>query len=127
MVYAAEESDSINEQVASWAREKGAWVNVLDTPEDCDFITPAVVDRDPVVVAIGTEGTAPVLARQLKADIESLLPQHLGRLASAARGFREPGERATVSRSPQDETSGKPFSADLRQEMQNLKGRLSRS
>ena len=42
-----------------------------------------------MVVAIGTEGTAPVLARQLKADIESLLPQHLGRLASAARGFRD--------------------------------------
>ena len=97
LVYAAEESDSINEQVASWAREKGAWVNVLDTPEDCDFITPAVVDRDPVVVAIGTEGTAPVLARQLKADIESLLPQHLGRLASAARGFRD---RVSESLSP---------------------------
>jgi uroporphyrin-III C-methyltransferase/precorrin-2 dehydrogenase/sirohydrochlorin ferrochelatase len=62
---------------------------VLDEPEECDFITPAVVDRDPVVVAIGTEGTAPVLARQIKADVEAMLPQHLGRLARAAQSFRQ--------------------------------------
>ena len=89
LVYAAEEEPLVNQQVATWAREAGAWVNVLDTPDSCDFITPAVVDRDPVVVAIGTEGAAPVLARQLKADIEALLPQHLGRLARAARTFRD--------------------------------------
>ena len=61
---------------------------MLDEPDECDFITPAVVDRDPVVVAIGTEGTAPVLARQIKADVEAMLPQHLGRLARVARSFR---------------------------------------
>jgi len=99
MVYAASEDPDINARIAGWARAKGAWVNVLDTPDDCDFITPAVVDRDPVVVAIGTEGAAPVLARQLKADIESMLPQHLGRLAQAARAFRDRvSERLTPGR-----------------------------
>ncbi len=89
LVYAASDDDAHNEQVAAWARTAGAWVNVLDCPEQCDFITPAIVDRDPVVVAIGTEGTAPVLARKIKADIEAMLPGHLGRLAAAARAFRE--------------------------------------
>ena len=99
MVYAASEDPDINARIAGWARAKGAWVNVLDTPDDCDFITPALVDRDPVVVAIGTEGAAPVLARQLKADIESMLPQHLGRLAQAAAAFRDRvSERLTPGR-----------------------------
>lgn len=88
LVYAASENEAVNRQLADWARQAGAWVNVLDEPDECDFITPAVVNRDPVVVAIGTEGTAPVLARQIKADVEAMLPQHLGRLARAARSFR---------------------------------------
>ena len=89
LVYAASEDQSTNKQLAQWARQAGALVNVLDEPDQCDFITPAVVDRDPVVVAIGTEGTAPVLARQIKADVEAMLPQHLGRLARAAQSFRQ--------------------------------------
>ena len=89
LVYAASEDESTNRQLAQWARQAGAWVNVLDEPDQCDFITPAVVDRDPVVVAIGTEGSAPVLARQIKADVEAMLPQHVGRLARAAQSFRK--------------------------------------
>ena len=88
LVYAASENEAANRQLAEWARQAGAWVNVLDEPDECDFITPAIVDRDPVVVAIGTEGTAPVLARQIKADVEAMLPLHLGRLARAAQSFR---------------------------------------
>ena len=89
LVYAASDNEAANQRLAEWARQAGAWVNVLDEPEECDFITPAVVDRDPVVVAIGTEGTAPVLARQIKADVEAMLPQHVGRLARAAQSFRQ--------------------------------------
>ena len=66
LVYAASDNEAANRQLAEWARQAGAWVNVLDEPEECDFITPAIVDRDPVVVAIGTEGTAPVLAGRSK-------------------------------------------------------------
>ena len=89
LVYAAHQSDQVNDQIAVSAREKGALVNVLDRTDACDFITPAIVDRDPVVVAIGTEGSAPVLARQIKADIEAMLPADLGRFARLASAFRE--------------------------------------
>ncbi len=63
-------------------------VNIVDQPELCDLTTPSIVDRDPVVVAIGTEGTAPVLARQIKTEVERLLPPGLGGLAALAGRLR---------------------------------------
>ena len=70
------------------AKTAGATVNVVDQPALCDVITPSIVDRDPVVVAIGTEGTAPVLARQIKTQIEQMLEPNLGDLASLAGRLR---------------------------------------
>jgi uroporphyrin-III C-methyltransferase/precorrin-2 dehydrogenase/sirohydrochlorin ferrochelatase len=70
------------------AKEGGATVNVVDQPQLCDAITPSIVDRDPVVVAIGTEGTAPVLARQIKTKMEELLEPRLGDLAALAGRMR---------------------------------------
>ena len=70
------------------AKEVGATVNVVDQPELCDAITPSIVDRDPVVVAIGTEGTAPVLARQIKTKLEETLEPRLGELAAFAGRMR---------------------------------------
>ncbi len=70
------------------AKAAGAVVNVVDRPDLCDVITPSIVDRDPVVVAIGTEGTAPVLARQIKTQVEQLLEPNLGDLASLAGRLR---------------------------------------
>lgn len=71
------------------AKEAGAVVNVVDQPHLCDAITPSIVDRDPVVVAIGTEGTAPVLARQIKTKLEETLEPRLGDLAALAGRLRE--------------------------------------
>lgn len=71
------------------AKAAGALVNVVDQPELCDAITPSIVDRDPVVVAIGTEGTAPILARQIKTDIEQILEPNLGDLAALAGRLRK--------------------------------------
>ena len=88
LFYAAHDDDGVNDALAEVARSAGAIVNVLDRTDACDFITPAIVDRDPVVVAIGTEGSAPVLARQIKADIEATLPSDLGRFARLANAFR---------------------------------------
>ena len=88
LLYAAHADDLVNDELAAMARKAGAIVNVLDRTDACDFITPAIVDRDPVVVAIGTEGSAPVLARQIKADVEAMLPADLGRFARLANGFR---------------------------------------
>lgn len=70
------------------AKEAGALVNVVDRPALCDAVTPSIVDRDPVVVAISTEGTAPVLARQIKSQMEILLEPALGELAALAGRLR---------------------------------------
>ena len=71
------------------AKAAGVLVNVVDAPELCGAITPSIVDRDPVVVAIGTEGTAPVLGRMIKTRIEELLEPGLGRLSALAGALRD--------------------------------------
>ena len=63
-------------------------VNVVDQPDLCDMTTPAIVDRDPIVVAIGSEGTSPVLTREIKTQLERTLPQSLGGLAALAGRLR---------------------------------------
>lgn len=70
------------------AKDAGLLVNVVDRPELCDLTTPSIVDRDPVVVAIGTEGNAPVLGRRIKTQIEQMLDPNLGRFAAAAGRLR---------------------------------------
>ncbi len=86
LVYSADAG--LNERVAADARSFGIPVNAVDEPEISTFIVPSIVDRDPVVVAIGTEGAAPVLGQGIRARIDAMLPQALGGLASAASGLR---------------------------------------
>ena len=92
LIYAAEEDAKKDRRTAALAADSGALVNIVDNLEHSQFITPAIVDRDPVTIAIGTEGTAPVLARQIKADLEARLPSSLGPLARAAAAFRSAAE-----------------------------------
>ena len=70
--------------------------NVVDAPDLCDAVMPAIVDRDPVVVAIGTEGTAPVLARLIKSRVEELLEPRLGDLAALAGRLRRSARRLSA-------------------------------
>jgi len=70
------------------AEAVGVPLNVVDRPELSTVVMPAIVDRDPVVVAIASAGTAPVLARRLRERIEALLPSRLGALARFAASFR---------------------------------------
>ncbi|NND49950.1 MAG: uroporphyrinogen-III C-methyltransferase, partial [Rhizobiales bacterium] len=88
LAYGAHEDAGLDAALARAARARSVPVNVVDTPELSDFITPAIIDRDPVTVAVGTEGTAPVLARMIKARIEALLPLHLGQVAKKAAALR---------------------------------------
>ena len=81
LVYVATEDDAYNAKIADIANGQGLLVNAADQKEACDFITPALVDRSPVAISIGTEGTSPGLARAIKADLESRLPAGLGQLA----------------------------------------------
>lgn len=79
-------------ELAAAARAAGALVNVVDRPELSDMIFPALVDRDPVVVAIGTEGAAPVLGRRIRAMLEAALPPALGPFAAMIRDLRGAAE-----------------------------------
>lgn len=88
LVYAAQDDDALDERVAKIGRAAGAMVNIVDNLQDSMFITPAIVDRDPVTVAIGTEGAAPVLARHIKKQVEEALPPSLGILARLGQAFR---------------------------------------
>jgi uroporphyrin-III C-methyltransferase/precorrin-2 dehydrogenase/sirohydrochlorin ferrochelatase len=86
LVYSAD--DDLHQDVAAAARDRAIPVNAVDDAALSTFITPSIVDRDPVVVAIGTEGTSPVLGMGLRSKIEALLPQALGSLATAASQLR---------------------------------------
>lgn len=88
LVFIAEADPTARRQQARWARNAGALVNLVDEPAGSDFQTPALVDRDEVVVAIATGGAAPVLSVDLRAAIERLLPPRIGRLAALAREMR---------------------------------------
>jgi len=89
LVISATDNTGVNRQVAAAAKLQGLPVNVVDDPELCSFIFPAIVDRSPVIVAASSGGRAPVLARLLKARLESLLPPAYGRLAELAGAYRE--------------------------------------
>jgi uroporphyrin-III C-methyltransferase/precorrin-2 dehydrogenase/sirohydrochlorin ferrochelatase len=67
----------------------GLLVNVVDRPELCDFTTPSLLDRDPVLVAIGTDGASAGLAKHLRLRLEALLPESIGKLAQALANSRQ--------------------------------------
>lgn len=90
LLYGANEDGAEDLRVADMGRAASVLVSIVDDLENSDFITPAIVDRDPVSVAIGTEGNAPSLARKLKRDIEERLPTNLGMLAEVAHDLRLP-------------------------------------
>ncbi|MER8608564.1 SAM-dependent methyltransferase, partial [Mesorhizobium sp. M1233] len=93
MVFAASGDEALDRRVAGDARRLGIPVNAVDRPELCDFFTPALVNRAPVAIAIGTEGAGPVLAQMLRSRIDRMLSPSLGPLATLAASFRDTAER----------------------------------
>ena len=89
LVIAATDLPALNDAVAAAAATAGILVNVVDQPAAGNVIMPSIVDRSPVIIAIGTGGNAPVLARMLRAKLESMIPQAYGELASLLGGLRE--------------------------------------
>ena len=79
----------VDAAVAEAARRAGVPVNVIDNAELSTFITPAIVDRDPITVAISSGGASPALARELRSRIEQMLPSRLGQVARFAERFRD--------------------------------------
>ena len=88
VIIAGTDDEALNHQVHADATELNIPVNVVDTPPLCDFIFPAIVDRNPIVIGISSNGKAPVLARLLRARLETLIPQGYGKLAKLAGDFR---------------------------------------
>ena len=89
LVIAATDDSVVNAEVSAAARQLRIPVNVVDSPELCSFIMPSVIDRSPIVIAISSCGAAPVLARTLRARLETLIPHTYGRLGHLAGTFRE--------------------------------------
>lgn len=89
LAIAATSDDSLNREIAAEASRRNVPVNVVDQPELCRFIMPSIVDRSPVIIAVSTGGAAPVLARLLRARLETMIPAAYGRLAELMRDFRD--------------------------------------
>ncbi len=89
LVIAATDVDEVNTAVSIAAKAQNIPVNVVDSPALCTFTMASIVERSPIVIAISSEGNAPVLARYLRTKIETMLPAGYGRIASIAGEFRD--------------------------------------
>ena len=89
LIVAATDDHGLNKNISFSAESAGKLCNVVDNNKLSTFILPAIVDRSPVIIAIGTEGNAPVLAQKLKTEIESWLPTRIGQLAKQAGRWRQ--------------------------------------
>lgn len=88
LVFDAGGDEALTAQIRQEAAKHNIFVNVVDRTEACDFITPAILDRAPVMVTISTNGCAPALARMLRQRLELAIPNHVGKLAAVARDTR---------------------------------------
>jgi uroporphyrin-III C-methyltransferase/precorrin-2 dehydrogenase/sirohydrochlorin ferrochelatase len=88
LVFAATGDGALDRDIVAAARARRIPANAVDQPDYCDFLTPALVNRAPVAIAIGTEGTGPVLAQMIRARIDQMLSPSLGRLARLAADYR---------------------------------------
>ena len=89
LVIAATDDEDVNTEVSAEAKAQNIPVNVVDSPALCTFTMPSIVDRSPLVIAISSNGAAPVLARLIRAKLETMIPASYGRLAYLARDFRD--------------------------------------
>lgn len=83
------EDDTAAEATIARLKARGVLVNAVDRPALCDFTLPAIIDRAPVLIAIGTDGASAGLAKTLRQRLEALLPPTLGALALALKGARD--------------------------------------
>lgn len=89
LITAATNQPTVNKRISELAQANNVPVNVVDEPDLCSFITPAIVERPPVTISISTGGAAPVLARKIRSIIETSLPSGYGRLAAAMNQARD--------------------------------------
>jgi siroheme synthase-like protein len=88
LVIGATDERGVNQRIAEAAREKGVMCNIVDDPELCDFITPALVIRGDLQIGISTSGGSPTLAQRVKREIDSLIGEEYGQLLELAAEMR---------------------------------------
>jgi uroporphyrin-III C-methyltransferase / precorrin-2 dehydrogenase / sirohydrochlorin ferrochelatase len=89
VIIAATDDSSVNSSISSIAHDKRIPVNVVDSPDLSSFIMPSIVDRSPVIIAVSSAGKAPVLARIIRAKLETVIPSAYGILAEIAGDYRQ--------------------------------------
>ncbi|MBL4631770.1 MAG: bifunctional precorrin-2 dehydrogenase/sirohydrochlorin ferrochelatase, partial [Paraglaciecola sp.] len=89
MVFIATDNSETNTQIHDQARAQKILVNVVDNTPLCQFITPSIIDRSPIIIAISSGGVAPVLLRYLRQKLESLIPQKVSLLGKFSEKFRD--------------------------------------
>lgn len=89
LVVAATNDRSVNEAVSHDAKALNIPVNVVDAPDLCTFTMGSIIERSPIVIAVSSEGSAPVLARYIRTKIETMLPAGYGHIAAIAGEFRD--------------------------------------
>jgi uroporphyrin-III C-methyltransferase / precorrin-2 dehydrogenase / sirohydrochlorin ferrochelatase len=89
IAFVALEDETTARAQAERLRGKGMLVNVVDRPDMCDFTTPAIIERTPVLIAVGTGGASAGMAKAIRQRIEAMLPQSLGRLALSVASAKD--------------------------------------
>lgn len=89
MVFIATDKGEVNQYIHDIARAQKVLVNVVDNTPLCQFITPSIVDRSPIIIAMSSGGVAPVLLRYLRQKLETILPANLSRLGAFSEKFRD--------------------------------------
>ena len=89
LVIASTNDMASNRHIYQQAKQRNILVNVVDCPELCDFILPSILDRSPVIIAVSSGGHSPILARQLRAKLGTMIPPSYGRLADLVGSYRD--------------------------------------
>jgi len=133
LVYAATDDPEVNRQVAEAARKHGALVNVVDTPDKCDFIVPSTLARGNLMISISTCGASPALARRLRLELEEHFPGTWAEFVALLGEIRpdvmarvaDPGLRRRVFERLADEATWRLFQAEGAAAVRQLAERLA--
>lgn len=124
LAFAATDAPLVHREMAVEAVERGVWVNAADDPENCSFLMPAVIERGPVAIAVGTGGASPALARRVRDEIAALIGVEYGEAASylgeLRRRFRAGPARQRAFMRLLDEGLVEAFRAGDRERVERL-------
>lgn len=126
LVISATDDEAVNLQVFHDCQALNIPVNVVDNPDLCTFIFPAIIDRDPITVAVSSGGKAPVLARLLRAKLETVIPPQYGELANLAGKFRETVKKTLPNITARRKFWEQVFDGQIAETVVNQKNSLSK-